>query len=111
MWPYKADQRVEFINRDDVADALFACAYATGAKGKILNISGGKSWQMSGREYVTALYSEAMELEPQKGGILRHCGLVRLVRDTEESQALLKYQNTPFSGWSRAAARMPPRRF
>ena len=95
VWPYKADQRVEFINRDDVADALFACAYAAGAKGKILNISGGKSWQMSGRQYVTALY-EAMELEPEGAAFSDTAGWFDWY-DTEESQALLKYQNTPFS--------------
>lgn len=95
VWPYKADQRVEFINRDDVADALFACANTAGVKGKILNISGGKSWQMSGREYVTALY-EAMELEPEKAVFSDTAGWFDWY-DTKESQALLKYQNTPFS--------------
>jgi len=95
VWPYKSDQRVEFINRDDVADALFACAYASGAKGKILNIAGGKSWQVSGREYVTALY-EAMELEPGGAVFSETSGWFDWY-DTAESQALLKYQNTPFS--------------
>ena len=94
VWPYKAEQRVEFINRDDVADALFAAAYSRAAQGKILNLSGGKSWQMSGREYVGALY-KAMEYEigdavfsDKAGWFDWYC--------TEESQRLLKYQNTPF---------------
>jgi nucleoside-diphosphate-sugar epimerase len=94
VWPYKAEQRVEFINRDDVANALFACAYASGAKGKTLNIAGGKSWQVSGREYVTALY-EAMELEPS-GAVFSDTPGWFDWYDTEESEALLKYQKTPF---------------
>jgi len=95
VWPYKAEQRVEFINRDDVAEALFACAFASGAKGKILNIAGGKSWQMSGQEYVTAIY-EAMDLEPGGAAFSDTPGWFDWY-DTSESQALLKYQKTPFS--------------
>lgn len=95
VWPYKADQRVEFINRDDVADALFACASAAGAKGKILNIAGGKTWQLSGREYVKGLY-EAMELEPE-GAVFSDTPGWFDWYDTAESQALLKYQNTSYA--------------
>lgn len=95
VWCYQARQRVEFVNRDDVAEALFACVYASGVRGKIFNIAGGKSWQMSGREYVAALY-EAMGLEPAEACFSDTPSWFDWY-DTEESQALLKYQNTPFS--------------
>ncbi len=96
VWPYRADQRVEFVNRDDVADALYACALTPAARGKVLNIAGGKTWQMTGYEYVTTLY-RAMRVEDdpvfsdQPGWFDWY--------DTEEAQALLRYQNTPFSAF------------
>lgn len=94
VWCYMARQRVEFVHRDDVADALFACIYSLGARNKILNIAGGSSWQMTGREYVTALY-EAMDLEPG-GACFSESPSWFDWYDTEQSQAILQYQNTPF---------------
>jgi len=99
VWPYRADQRVEFINRDDVADALFACVHAPAAKGKILNLAGGKSWQLSGREYLNELY-KALELEPGDAVFSEAPGWFDWY-DTEESQAILKFQNTPFAEFVR----------
>lgn len=94
VWCYQARQRVEFVNRDDVAEALFACVYASGARGRILNLAGGKSWQMSGREYATALY-EAMDLNADEACFSGTPSWFDWY-DTEESQAILKYQKTPF---------------
>jgi len=95
VWPFLADQRVEFVNRDDVAVALFAGAHRPEVRGKILNIAGGKTWQLTGKEYVTALY-EAMELTPSAARFSETAGWFDWY-DTVESQALLNYQQTPFS--------------
>ena len=94
VWPFMAGQRVEFVNRDDVADALFACARQPETKGKIFNIAGGKTWQMTGQDYVAALY-EAMDLDVEDAVFSENPGWFDWY-DTAESQALLKYQNTPF---------------
>ncbi len=94
VWPFMADQRVEFVNRDDVAIALFACAQTPASKGKVLNIAGGKTWQLKGKEYVASLY-EAMELDPDSARFSETPGWFDWY-DTAESQALLNYQRTPF---------------
>ena len=94
VWPYRSDQRVEFVNRDDVADALYACALTPAARGKILNIAGGKTWQMTGHDYVTALY-RAMGVEDDP--VFSDTPGWFDWYDTAEAQALLKYQNTPFA--------------
>ena len=54
--PYRADQRVEFITVPDAALAFFKVATAPEAIGKTLNIAGGESWQMTGREYLEGFY-------------------------------------------------------
>lgn len=92
-WPYKATQRVEFVNRDDVADALFACAGSREARGKTLNIAGGTSWQLLGRDYVSSI-CDAMGIEDEQL-FADEPGWFDWY-DTTESQALLSYQNTPF---------------
>lgn len=94
-WPFMAEQRVEFVNRDDVAYALAACVRTSEAKGKILNIGGGPTWQMLGREYVTSLY-EAMTLDPEDAEFSDKPGWFDWY-DSSESQTLLDYQNIPFS--------------
>jgi len=95
IWPFMAEQRVEFVSRDDAADALFACAHKPEARGKIFNIAGGKTWQMLGKDYVTALY-EALDLDPEDAVFSNKPGWFDWY-DTMDSQALLEYQNTPFS--------------
>lgn len=94
VWPFMEEQRVEFVNRDDVAVALFACACKREARGKIFNIAGGKTWQMLGRDYATALY-EAIDLDIEDAVFSDRPGWFDWY-DTAESQALLEYQNTPF---------------
>jgi nucleoside-diphosphate-sugar epimerase len=54
--PYRADQRVEFITVSDVVLAFYNAATTQEAISKTLNIAGGKSWQMTGREYLEGFY-------------------------------------------------------
>jgi len=62
--PYRVDQRVEFITVPDAALAFYNAAMTPEAIGKTLNIAGGESWQMTGREYLEGFYgSLGIEVE------------------------------------------------
>ena len=63
--PYRADQRVEFLYLDDAANALYKAANNSMAIGKILNIAGGSSWQITGMNYIDNFYkSLGVDVEP-----------------------------------------------
>ena len=104
VWPFQADQRIEFVCRDDVVQALAACVAheaspATGASGasasgRVFNIAGGSTWRMRGREYV-ARFNEVMGLPPQEGQYSERPGYFDWY-DTGQSQAVLGYQQTSF---------------
>lgn len=52
VWPFTAEQRLEMVHRDDVVTALYQAVVTPAARGKILNIGGGLTWQTTGRQYV-----------------------------------------------------------
>ncbi|MBL7200696.1 MAG: NAD(P)-dependent oxidoreductase [Anaerolineae bacterium] len=93
-WPFTADQRLEFVCRTDVVHALVACVEAEGISGKALNIAGGSTWRMSGRDYV-ARFNEVMGLPPEEARYSERPGYFDWY-DTGESQAALGYQRTSF---------------
>ncbi len=100
VWPFTADQRLEFVCRTDVVAALVACA-EIGAdsrklcqRGALLNIAGGSMWRMLGREYVAHL-NEVMGLPPEEARYSERPGYYDWY-DTDESQAMLGYQQTSF---------------
>ena len=63
--PYRADQRVEFVYVEDAARAILSSLQDPAARGEVLNIAGGRSWQMTGREYVEGFYDAlGVEVEP-----------------------------------------------
>ncbi|MCL6635138.1 MAG: NAD(P)-dependent oxidoreductase [Peptococcaceae bacterium] len=90
-WQFLPDQRVEFIHRDDVAAALFNSAVTREARNKIFNIAGGKDWQMLGREWA-AKHLAVLDFPLEEAVYSDHPGWFDYY-DTEESQAILKYQN------------------
>jgi len=93
-WPFLPEQRVEFINRADVVAALLSSVEKEEAAGKILNIAGGRSWQMIGKEFVAELYS-ILDIPTEDAEYPErpvYCDWY----DTDESQAILNYQRTPF---------------
>jgi len=95
VWPFSADQRLEFVCRTDVVAALAACIGNEAAQGKVLNIAGGPTWRMLGREYVAHL-NGAMGLPPDEGQFSERPGAFDWY-DTDESQAILGYQQTSFA--------------
>jgi len=94
VWPFRAEQRIEFVCRDDVVQALAACVERADASGQVFNVAGGPTWRMLGREYV-ARFNEVMGLPPEEGQYSERAGYFDWY-DTNESQADLGYQQTSF---------------
>ncbi len=91
-WQFLKDQRVEFVARDDVAAALYNSAVTRAARNKIFNVAGGKDWQMLGHEWA-ARHLAVLDFPLEEAVYSDHPGWFDWY-DTEESQAVLKYQNT-----------------
>lgn len=94
VWPFMPDQRVELAHRNDVVTAIHCATTSLAARGKILNIAGGPTWQTTGRDYVERLY-DLMGVPPDEAKYRQMPGWVDWY-DTEASQHLLSYQNTPY---------------
>ena len=94
VWPFMADQRIEFVCREDVVTAVVRSADASLSGDTVLNIAGGSSWRMRGADYVAA-YNDIMGLEPDDARYLDSPGSFGWY-DTDESQRLLGYQETSF---------------
>jgi nucleoside-diphosphate-sugar epimerase len=94
VWPFMPEQRVELVHRDDVVTAIHHATTGRAAHGKIFNIAGGTTWQMTGREYVERLY-DLMGVPPEDATFRTSPGWVDWY-NTHESQQLLSYQNTPY---------------
>jgi len=97
VWPFMRDQRMEFVCRDDVVSALRNCVDCDGARDKVLNIAGGATWQMAGHEYVSSLF-ERMGVSEEMAAYMETPGWFHWY-ETDESQAVLNYQNTTFPGF------------
>jgi hypothetical protein len=78
-----------------VVAALAACVGSTGAVGKVLNVAGGPTWRMLGREYV-ARFNQVMGLPAEEGRYSERPGYFDWY-DTDTSQAILGYQQTSFA--------------
>jgi hypothetical protein len=94
VWPFMPDQRVELVHRDDAVTAIYQATTVSAAHGKTLNIAGGPTWQMTGRQYVERLY-DLLGVPPEEATFRTTPGWVDWY-DTQESQQLLTYQNTPY---------------
>ena len=94
VWPFLPDQRVELVHRDDVVTAIQHATTASTVHGQTFNIAGGSTWQMTGREYVERLY-DLLGVSPEEATYRTSPGWVDWY-DTEASQPLLRYQDTPY---------------
>ncbi len=97
VWPFMADQRIEFIHRDDVVRALCAAARVKGAKGRVFNIAGGVTWRTTGRAYIKDYY-DLLGVPIEEARFQEHPGWCDWY-DTEESQRVLRYQNTSYRAY------------
>jgi nucleoside-diphosphate-sugar epimerase len=63
--PYRPDQRVEFVFVEDAARALLSAFERPEARGRTLNIAGGRSWRVTGADYIRGFYDAlGVEIEP-----------------------------------------------
>ncbi len=97
VWPFMPDQRIEFIHRDDVVEALCAAARVEGAKGQVFNIAGGVTWQTTGRAYIKDYYN-LLGVPVEEARFQEYPGWYDWY-DTEESQHVLRYQNTSYQAY------------
>ena len=93
-WPFMEEQRVEMVHRDDAADALFASATAPEAGRRVLNVGGGPTWQLRGRDYVRDFF-DVMGAPVEMASYRETPGWMDWY-DTEESQRILGYQNRSY---------------
>jgi nucleoside-diphosphate-sugar epimerase len=99
VWPFTADQRLEMVHRDDVVTALYKALVTPAARGKILNIAGGPTWQTSGRQYVADQYD--IIGVPLEMAVFRNADNPGWFDwyDTAESERLLHYQQHSYAGY------------
>ena len=95
VWPFMADQRIEFVHRDDVVTALCAAAIEDAAKGMDFIIAGGPSWRLAGGAYVKDYY-DILGVPIEDADFQDLAGWCDWY-DTEDSEALFHYQSTPYS--------------
>ena len=94
VWPFMADQRIEFIHRDDVIKALCTAFKEERAKGKVFNITGGSTWRTTGWAYVKD-YFDLLGVSMDEARFMEQPGWCDWY-DTDASQDILHYQNTPY---------------
>jgi len=97
VWPFMADQRLEFIHRDDVVTALCAAAMVGGTSGQVFNIAGGVTWRTTGRAYIKDYY-DLLGVPIEEAHFQEHPGWCDWY-DTEESQRVLRYQSISYQAY------------
>lgn len=91
---FSADQKIEFVSREDVVIAFVSCIEKKEALCSIFNIAGGKTWQMTGKEYISKV-CEIMEA-PLTDVKFATKSTWFSWYDTSKGQAILNYQRTTF---------------
>jgi len=97
VWPFMADQRIEFVHRDDVVTALCAVVRVKEARGHVLNIAGGNTWRTTGKAYVQD-YFDLLGVPIEEARFQEQPGWCDWY-DTGEGERLLGYQNTPYASY------------
>ncbi len=72
--------------------ALCAAVRVEGTKGQVFNIAGGVTWRTTGRAYIKDYYN-LLGMPIEEARFQEHLGWCDWY-DTEESQRILRYQNT-----------------
>jgi UDP-glucose 4-epimerase len=94
-WPFLADQRIEFVHRDDAVNAIIAGVTADlDDSTRVVNVCGGPTWRMTGAEYV-ADYFNMIEVDLDDAVYKSAPGHFSWYAD-EGGNAALRYQQNPY---------------
>ena len=96
-WPFLPDQKIEFIHRDDVVSSICNSVNNHDAYGQMFNISGGKSWQITGERYVKD-YFEILEVEMENAKYQKEEGHFSWY-ESSKSNKILQYQNNNYQNY------------
>ena len=96
-WPFLPDQKIEFIHRDDVVSSICNSVNNHDAHGQMFNISGGKSWQITGEKYVKD-YFEILEVEMENAIYQKEEGHFSWY-ESSKSNNILQYQNNNYQNY------------
>jgi UDP-glucose 4-epimerase len=110
MFSIGLDNRIEALHADDAGLALANALATAEVWGRVLFVGGGPSCQLTYREYLTRMLG-AMGVDPLPDEAFSTAEYATDWVDTEQSQALLRYQRHTFDDITAAvAASMPWRR-
>jgi nucleoside-diphosphate-sugar epimerase len=94
-WPFLPDQQIEFVHRDDAVNAIVGGVIAELSDStRVINVSGGVSWRMTGSQYV-ADYFGMIEVDPEEAIYQSKPGHFSWYAD-EGGNASLGYQQNPY---------------
>lgn len=94
-WPFLPEQKIEFVHRDDAVNAIVAGVTAELTETtRIVNVSGGPSWRITGSQYV-ADYYRMIEVDPEEAIYQSERGHFSWYSDEGGNDAL-GYQQNPY---------------
>ena len=93
-WPFRPDQQIEFVHRDDAVTALIAATDPAAPTGQAHIVSGGPTWRMTGARYVEDFF-ELVEVDPEDAVYQSGPGHFAWY-DSAGGQEQLSYQNTSY---------------
>tara|TARA_B100001123_G_scaffold419232_1_gene524129 strand:- start:2274 stop:3137 length:864 start_codon:yes stop_codon:yes gene_type:complete len=96
-WPFLPDQKIEFIHRDDVVTSICNSVNNQDAYEQTFNISGGKTWQITGEKYVKD-YFEILEVEMENAVYQKEEGHFSWY-ESSKSNKILQYQNNNYQNY------------
>lgn len=96
-WPFLPNQKIEFIHRDDVVTSICNSVNNKEAYGQMFNISGGKSWQITGEKYVKD-YFEILEVDMENAIYQKEEGHFSWY-ESSKSNKILQYQNNNYENY------------
>jgi nucleoside-diphosphate-sugar epimerase len=103
MFEIGLDNRIESLHADDAGLAIANALDTAAVWGRVLFIGGGASCQLTYREYLTRLLA-AMGVDPLPEEAFSDAVYATDWLDTEESEALLRYQRHTFDDIAEAIA-------
>ena len=96
-WPFRPDQQIEFVHRDDAVSALVSATGTSVPTGRSHIISGGPTWRMTGARYVEDFF-RLVEVDPEEAVYQSEPGHFAWY-DSADGQEQLSYQNKPYSDY------------